>query len=99
MNEGKNGRLVLGPDGSVLTLAALPPSNTQRWVPRRKAEIVAAVQGGLLTLPEALHRYAISLEEFTQWERAYEARGMKGLRVCRSGARFSPPGPPEPPTA
>jgi hypothetical protein len=99
MSEARNGRLVLGPDGSVLTMAGLPPADTQRWVPRRKAEVVAAVQGGLLTLPEALTRYGISLEEFAQWEHAYEARGMKGLRVCRSGGRFTPPAPTAPPTA
>ena len=28
---------VIGPDGSPLTLADLPPPNTKRWVIRRKA--------------------------------------------------------------
>ena len=35
-----------GPDGTLLTLADLPPPNTKRWVIRRKAEVVAAVRGG-----------------------------------------------------
>ena len=43
-------RYVLGPDGSPLTIADLPPPNTKRWVIRRKAEVVAAVRGGLLAL-------------------------------------------------
>lgn len=95
--EAENSRLVLGPDGSVLTMAGLPPADTKRWVPRRKAEVVAAVNGGLLTLAEACGRYGISLEEFTQWERAYEADGLNGLRANRVGSRFT--APPAPPTA
>ena len=50
MAEDRRGRVsyVIGPDGSPLTLADLPPPNTKRWVIRRKAEVVAAVRGGLL---------------------------------------------------
>ena len=40
-------RYVIGPDGSPLTVADLPPKDTKRWVIRRKAEVVAAVRGGL----------------------------------------------------
>jgi len=39
-------RYVIGPDGSPLTVADLPPKDTKRWVIRRKAEVVAAVRGG-----------------------------------------------------
>ena len=38
---------VIGPLGEPLTLESLPPPNTTRWVVRRKAEVVAAVNGGL----------------------------------------------------
>ena len=50
--EERKGRVsyVIGPDGSPLTLADLPPASTRRWVIRRKAEVVAAVRGGLLSL-------------------------------------------------
>ncbi len=34
---------VIGPLGEPLTLDSLPPANTTRWVVRRKAEVVAAV--------------------------------------------------------
>ena len=44
---------VIGPTGAPLTLNDLPPVDTGRWVIRRKAEVVAAVRGGLLTLDEA----------------------------------------------
>ena len=38
-------KYVIGPDGSPLTIADLPPQGTKRWVIRRKAEVVAAVRG------------------------------------------------------
>ncbi len=47
----------------------LPRSNEVRWVRRRKAQVVAAVRGGILTLSDALARYSLSLEEFIEWER------------------------------
>jgi hypothetical protein len=82
---------VLGPDGSVLTPANLPPANTVRWVARRKAEVIAAVHGGLLTMAQACHRYNISTEEFMEWERHYEADGLDGLRAS---SRLPHPGHP-----
>ena len=60
---------VIGPLGESLTLDTLPPPSTTRWVVRRKAEVVAAVNGGLLTVDEACERYRLSLEEFVSWQR------------------------------
>ena len=74
---------VIGPDGSPLTIADLPPPNTKRWVIRRKAEVVAAVRGGLLSLEDACNRYSLTLEEFLAWQRAIERFGMPGLRATR----------------
>ena len=74
---------VIGPDGSPLTIADLPPQNTKRWVIRRKAEVVAAVRGGLLTLEEACDRYKLSIEEFLTWQRAIDRHGLPGLRATR----------------
>lgn len=74
---------VVGPDGKILTLDDLPPPSTQRWVARRKAEVVAAVRAGLLTLEEACTRYNLSAEEFLGWEAAIEKHGLGGLRVTR----------------
>lgn len=74
---------VVGPDGKVLTLDDLPPPNTQRWVARRKAEVVAAVRAELLTLEEACQRYNLSAEEFMAWEAAIDRHGLGGLRVTR----------------
>ncbi len=64
-------------------LDALPPQDTDRWVARRKAEVVAAVHAGLLTLEEACQRYSLSVEEFLSWQRAFTAQGVRGLRVTK----------------
>ncbi len=72
---------VIGPTGSPLTLEDLPSANTQRWVIRRKAEVVAAVQGGLLTLEDACKRYSLSVEEFLSWQQAINENGLAGLRA------------------
>jgi hypothetical protein len=61
----------------------LPPSDTKRWVARRKAVIVSAVRNGAITLDEACRRYRLSVEEFHAWQRAIEAHGVAGLRVTR----------------
>ena len=77
-------KFILGPDGSTLTLPDLPPPDTQRWVCRKKAQVVAAVRGGLLTLGEACERYSLSIEEFLSWEHAIEEFGMEGLRATHA---------------
>ena len=74
---------VIGPLGETLTLESLPSPKTRRWVIRRKAEVVAAVKGGLLTLEDACARYSLSVEEYLGWQRAVENNGMPGLRVTR----------------
>src|SRR3546814_792925 len=75
--------MVIGPLGEPLTLESLPPRDTKRWVVRRKAEVVAAVTGGLLTIAEACERYDLTLEEFISWQRAVGRSGIPGLRVTR----------------
>ena len=74
---------VIGPLGEPLTIGSLPSPDTTRWVVRRKAEVVAAVAGGLLSIDEACERYTLSLEEFTSRQRAVDRSGMPGLRVTR----------------
>ncbi|MEY4159888.1 MAG: hypothetical protein RLZZ136_509 [Pseudomonadota bacterium] len=74
---------VTGPLGEPLSLDTLPPPSTKRWVVRRKAEVVAAVNGGLLTIDEVCERYGLTLEEFASWQRAVDRSGMQGLRVTR----------------
>ena len=81
--NNKGERFVIGPTGAPLTLADLPPAETDRWVIRRKAEVVAAVRGGLLTLEEACERYRLTTEEFLGWQKSIEKHGMPGLRTTR----------------
>lgn len=83
MHNGTAKATVIGPTGKPLTLADLPEANTQRWVIRRKAEVVAAVQGGLLSLEDACNRYSLSVEEFLSWQQAITKNGLPGLRATR----------------
>ncbi len=76
-------KYVIGPDGSPLTIADLPPQGTKRWVIRRKAEVVAAVRGGLLSLEEACNRYTLTVEEFLAWQHSIDRHGLAGLRTTR----------------
>lgn len=76
-------KYVIGPDGSPLTIADLPPSSTRRWVIRRKAEVVAAVRGGLLSLEDACLRYTLTVEEFLSWQASIDEHGLAGLRTTR----------------
>src|ERR1700728_3723753 len=70
------------PSGSV-TDADLPSPNTKRWVIRRKAEVVAGVRNGVISLEEACRRYKLSIEEFLSWQRLIESHGLAGLRATR----------------
>ena len=81
--NSKGERYVIGPTGAPLTINDLPPPNTQRWVIRRKAEVVAAVRGGLLSLDDACERYGLTNEEFLAWQVSIDRYGMPGLRTTR----------------
>ncbi len=85
MSESMRPRVkyVIGPDGSPLTIADLPPPGTKRWVIRRKAEVVAAVRGGLLSLEEACARYKLTVDEFLSWQMSIDQHGLAGLRTTR----------------
>ena len=61
----------------------LPPADTKRWSPSRKATIVAAIRAGVISREEACARYLLSEEELTSWERALDQNGVPGLRTTR----------------
>nr|WP_322090927.1 DUF1153 domain-containing protein [Dongia mobilis] len=65
------------------SLDDLPPPGTRRWVIRRKAEVVAGVRAGLISLEEACQRYSLSVEEFLSWQRSIDRHGLRGLRTTR----------------
>jgi len=82
-NANRLTRRVTGPTGQALTREDLPPSNTRRWVIRRKAEVVAGVRAGLISLEEACRRYALSVDEFLAWQRQLDSHGLPGLRATQ----------------
>ncbi len=69
-------RRPVGPDD-------LPPPDTKRWVMRRKAQVVAGVRAGVISLEEACRRYTLSEEEFGTWQRLVDTHGVRGLRATR----------------
>jgi hypothetical protein len=85
---------VIGFGGRRLSLADLPLPDTMRWVIRRKAEVVAAVRGGLLSLEEACSRYALSSDEILAWQDRIDRFGIAGLRTTRT--QFYPRSIPRP---
>ena len=72
---------VVLPDGTKLTRSDLPPANTKRWVARRKATVVAAVDFGLIEAAEACTMYRPSEEELELWRAAVRKHGAAALRV------------------
>ena len=68
----------------VKTTNDLPPANTQRWVTRRKAEVVSAVKQGLISLAEACERYNLSVDEFVSWQQGLKYRGLEGLMTTKT---------------
>ena len=70
-------------EGRPMSMDDLPPPNTKRWVIKRKADVVAGVRSGLISLEEACSRYTLSAEEFLSWQRLIERHGLRGLRTTR----------------
>lgn len=83
-------RAVTMDDGTVLTLADLPPRETKRWVASRKAIVIRAVETGLLSRKSAMERYALSEEEFQLWQDAINKHGVDGLKVTALQKRRQP---------
>ncbi len=76
-------RRVIGLDGQSLTLDDLPPADIKRWTMRRKAEVVLAVLGGLITARNVCKRYRMSIEELLSWAGLIDRHGVQGLRATR----------------
>jgi len=79
-------REVRGPTGRRITREDLPPADTVRWVPRRKAELVCGLMAEIITHAEAVRVYALSLEEIVHWTHLYRRFGLKGLMTTQIGA-------------
>lgn len=73
--------------GNAITVRDLPPPTTRRWVTNRKAILVRAVHGGLITREEVLERYQMEEGEFATWEREFAAHGAEGLKITKTQKR------------
>lgn len=67
-----------------LTIDDLPSSTAGYWVARRKAELLAAIDGGLIGLADACARYRLSGEELESWRRTIDRAGIAGLRMTKA---------------
>ena len=73
-------RTLIDPYGEQFSRDMLPPPEITRWVPRRKARIVCAIQGGMISRQEACELYGISDDELVSWEQLLEQHGPRALR-------------------
>lgn len=63
--------------------AALPSTETTRWVASRKAAVVAAVNAEVISKEDVERRYGVSEEELEQWVNSLQKHGVGGLRATR----------------
>ena len=83
VNDAGDVLAVMGPLGEPITLDDLPPAGV-RWVVRRKAELLACIDGGLLSEADACARYSLTKEELDTWRLLVQRFGLKGLRITRT---------------
>ncbi|KND50372.1 MAG: hypothetical protein AB202_01810 [Parcubacteria bacterium C7867-007] len=83
MNTGRKGPVARDLHGLPITVDDLPSPDTRRWVPNRKAIVVNAVRGGLISLEEVLIRYNMTEREFRIWEQGLEDAGAEGLKTTK----------------
>ena len=81
MARSQQPNTIPGPDGHPLAVWDLPLLHERRWTPLRKARVVVAVRGGLISADEVRRRYDLTMEELEIWQREFESDGIKGLRV------------------
>jgi transposase-like protein len=64
-----------------MELKDLPSPETRRWTPRRKAQIVLAVQDRVITREGVKRIYNMSDQELISWEKRFRMGDTKALRV------------------
>jgi transposase-like protein len=65
------------------TPRAILPLPGERWVPRRKAMVIAALREGEITVEEVCRLYSLSRDELASWVASFERYGVPGLRATR----------------
>jgi Protein of unknown function (DUF1153) len=71
----------LEPEQEPIFRANLPDSAVTRWVPRRKAELISAIENGILSAEDASKRYRLTPEELAEWQSSYSQFGARGLKA------------------
>lgn len=61
-----------------------------RWSSKRKAGVVVAVRAGTVSAEELERQHGISAEELAAWLRAYDAYGVRGLRLTKPASAVGP---------
>ena len=74
-------RAVTLSDGTIMTRADLPDVNTRRWVASRKAAVIRAIAGGLISREDAMTHYGLSGEELDAWLAAVDQHGEAALKA------------------
>lgn len=69
--------------GGTLTIQDLPREADIRWTIRRKANVAAAVLGGLLAKEAVEKKYKLNPFELQQWTKSLQKNGLFSLRVTR----------------
>jgi len=72
---------VLHPKGHPISSADLPPAGLSRWTAMRKAEVVACIRAGLISIEQACERYYLSEDELLSWKGYLNDHGVPGLRT------------------
>ena len=83
LRENKTLKSTVTSEGTEDPFSGLPPANTKRWVVSRKAQVVRAVEDGVISLEQACDRYSLSHEEFENWRELIKAHGTRALRATR----------------
>ena len=81
--QGDDGIMAQRPDGFRLQILRTHPSARASELIRRKAEVVAPLEAGLLTIDEECERNSLTMEELALWQSSGDRLGMQGLRVTR----------------
>jgi transposase-like protein len=76
-----------GPEFKTMSFLDLPCPKTVRWTSKRKAFVVCAIAGGIITIAEAAKRYGMEPEEIIEWMARYRTDGVLGLQEGYVAAR------------
>ncbi|MDP7391855.1 MAG: DUF1153 domain-containing protein [Alphaproteobacteria bacterium] len=83
MSESRGKTDAIGSEDPPMPIEGLQPPDIKRWVVRRKASVVYAVETVLISLEDACSRCGIWIEKYESSRRLFEKHGMGELRVTR----------------